>query len=108
MFYILSVPDTGVEIGVEEIYNQVDQDKGDGDEEHAPLHQGIVTLINTIEDHPADPRQAVNLFDDDCATEQQANLHTHYRDDWDEGVLERMDDQGGGFAQAFGAGGADI
>ena len=68
----------------------------------------IVAVEDGIDDEFAEAGDREDLFGEDGAGEQGAEFEGAEGDDRDEGVAQRVVEDDGPFAQAFGTGGADI
>src|SRR6266436_436365 len=62
----------GIGERVEHIDDQVDQYKGEAEDQHGSLHQRVVAGQDRLHNHPADARQRKLLFDDNRAADRRA------------------------------------
>src|SRR3990172_1385499 len=95
------IADPWIEIGVDQIDEQVDHDEDDRDEKYPGLDDRVVPLIDPVEDQPADAGHAEDLLDHDRPAQQVADLDPLNRDDRDRRVLKRVANQHDPFPQAL-------
>src|SRR5262249_17693905 len=87
---VTSVPDARIEHRVEGVHDEVDEDdRRDDDEVHA-LDDGIVALIDRVEEEAAHPGQAKDRLDDDRAPDDLRKLRAHEGDHGNDGVAQRV------------------
>src|SRR5262245_20409609 len=84
------VPDPGVEQRVDAVEREVDDDDERHDHQVDPLDDGVVALVDGVEEEPSHPGQPEDLFEDDRAAEDLGDLQPEDRHDGDDGVLERV------------------
>src|SRR5262245_29740609 len=82
--------DPGVEPAVEDIDERVGGDEEDGDDEHRPLDQRVVALVDGCQEHPAEARHREDLLDHHGAAQEVADLDAQDRHDNDQAVPERV------------------
>src|SRR5215470_3323817 len=102
------IADARVEHRVEEIDDQIDHHEAGGDEQHTPLHQGIVARLDGPHHHGAEPRPGEHRLGEDGPAEEEAHLHAQHGDDRIDGVLEHVARDHRALGQPLGAGGADV
>src|SRR6516164_4789282 len=56
MCHLCGQTNAGVDIGVEDVDDQIDRDDHDAGEQHDPLHQREIALEDPFVEQPADPR----------------------------------------------------
>src|SRR6266542_1390046 len=88
--------DSGIQVAIQQIHQDVHCDEEDGDHEHSSLHERVVPLDDRGEQHPAYAGDREDLLDDDGAAEELTDLDAEQRDHDDETVLQHVpsDDQG--------------
>src|SRR6266849_6784253 len=86
----LSEADSGIQVAIEQIHDDVDQDEQDRDREHPALHERVVALDDRGEQHPPDTRDGEDLLYDYGPAEQLPDLYAEERHDHDEAVLQHM------------------
>src|SRR3989441_10339957 len=91
----LGEADSGIQVAIQQIHDDVDQHEKDRDHEHASLNERVVALDDRGEKHPADAGDGEDLFDDDRASQELSHLYAQQRYDDDEAVLQDVspDDQ---------------
>src|SRR5205814_4467345 len=82
--------DSGIQVAIQQVHDDVDADEEDRDDKNGALHQRVVALEDRSEEHPADARDGEDLLDDDRPAQQLTDLDAEQRDDHDEPVLEHM------------------
>src|SRR5215468_3688763 len=82
------IADARIEVRVEEIHEEIDEDKGDREDHHGALHHRIVALVDAIEQGPAQPRKPEDLLGDHDPAQEEAHLEAEDRDDRDQRVPE--------------------
>src|SRR5262245_27996166 len=73
-----AIPDLGIQIGVEHVYDEVDQDDDGGDQQEAALDQRVVPTLYCHDYQVPQPRQVEHGLDDERSTEED---HGHAADD---------------------------
>src|SRR5512132_2956198 len=84
----LGEADSGIQVAIEQIHEDVDEDEEDRDHEHASLNERVVALHDRGKQHPTDTGDREDLFDDDRAPEQLTDLDAEQRHDDDQRVLQ--------------------
>src|SRR2546426_427913 len=51
------IADPRIQGRVEDVDDQVHEHEADGEEHHRALHHGVVALVDTVQEHPAQPGQ---------------------------------------------------
>src|SRR5438552_2317941 len=77
-----------VEPAIEDVHEQIDQDEHDGDEQHAALHDRVVTLEDGRDGKAPHTRPREDGLGDDGAAQEKAVLEPDHRDHGDQRVLE--------------------
>src|SRR5690625_1835246 len=103
-----AIADPGVQQGVGQVYQQVDEDEHHRDEQHRALDQRAVLSADRIDDEPADARPGEYGFGEYGTTEQTAELEAHHRDDRQHRVAQRVAHVDRHFRRPLGAGGTHI
>src|ERR671936_2159825 len=80
--------DSGIQVAIQKIHEDVDRHEEERDHEHGALHQRVVALQDRGEEHATDTRHGEDLLDHDRAAQQLADLYAQERDDDDEPVPE--------------------
>src|SRR4029077_1393108 len=86
----LGEADSGIQVAIKEIHDDVDADEEDCDDEHGALHERVVALEDRGEEHPPDPGHREDLLHHDRPAEQLTDLDAEQRDDDDEPVLQHV------------------
>src|SRR6185503_18564887 len=86
----LGEADTGIQVAIQKIHDDVERDEEDRDDENAALNQRVIPLDDGGEQHAPDTRDREDLLDDDGASEQLPDLNAEQRHHHDEPVLERV------------------
>src|SRR6266850_465609 len=84
------VVDTGIEVGIRDVGDEVDQDEGGGDDQECALHHGIVPREDALHDEAADPRQREDRLGEHGAAEVVAELETEDGQDGDHRVPQSV------------------
>src|SRR6185369_1450040 len=84
----LFILDARIEVRVEEIDGEVDQHEGEGDDEHAALHEREIAGEDALDHEEPYPRPREDGLREHGAAQQIARLHAHHGHDGDEGILE--------------------
>src|SRR5262245_30282754 len=58
------IADSRIEEPVQDVHQQVHRDIGDGDEQNAPLHRGVITRADRLNEQSAHTRPAENRLGD--------------------------------------------
>src|SRR2546425_7665212 len=85
-----SVPDPRVEEGVAGVHEEVHQDDHADDEQIDALDDGIVTLVDRIEEKAPHARQPEDRLEDDGAAQDLRDLDAEDRDHRDQRVLQTV------------------
>src|SRR6266511_3879544 len=72
--------DSGIQVAIQQIHQDVHCDEEYGDHEHSSLHERVVPLDDRGEEHPAYAGDREDLLDDDGAAEELTNLDAEQRD----------------------------
>src|SRR5215217_8457061 len=85
-----AIVDPRIEVGVQDVHDQVHQDERGRHEQHPGLYDRIIAITDRVKDERPDTRQGEDPLDDDRAAEQIPDLHAGHCDDRDQGVSKRM------------------
>src|SRR5262245_49109020 len=85
-----SVPDARIEVGVARIHGEVHEHHHGDDEEIDALDDGIVALIDRVEEEAPHARQSKDGLEDHHAAEDLRDLGAEDGDDRDQRVLEAV------------------
>src|SRR5260221_14660349 len=80
--------DSGIQVAIQQVHNDVHEHEEDRYGENAALHERVIALHDCGEEHATDARDGEDLLDHDRAAEQLADLDAEKRDDRDEPVLQ--------------------
>src|SRR5207245_4987159 len=83
-------PDSRVDEGVENVYDQVDPHDHEAGHDHDALHQREVPLEDALVEETPDAGPREDHLDDDGGVDHHHHVDTGQREDRDERVLERM------------------
>src|SRR6266508_228706 len=83
-------PDSRVDEGVENVYDQVDPHDHEAGHDHDALHQREVPLEDTLVEETPDAGPRKDHLDDDGGVDHHHHVDAGQREDRDERVLERM------------------
>src|SRR2546422_2615033 len=100
--YPSSQPNPRVEVGVEDVNDQIDEHEGGREEEDRRLHHRIVAVVDGLDRQSADARPGEDRLGDDRAAEQRAQLDPDDGHDRDGGVFEGVLPDDGWIAHALG------
>src|ERR1700722_15152582 len=81
-------PDLRVQVGVDDVDDQVDEDEGEGHHQHHPLDLGDVLVADGLDDVGAEPGQREDLLDDEGAPEEVPELDADDGHGRAQGVLQ--------------------
>src|SRR5678810_990166 len=90
---LTGLPDSNprVEPAIDHICEQVREDISHADHEHATLHDAIITLSNSIlDEQQSEPGPAENLFGNNRACQQNAELQTENRHHRNQAILQHV------------------
>src|SRR6185436_11927268 len=104
----LGEADSGIQVAIEQIHEDVDEDEEDRDHEHASLNERVVALDDRGKQHPADAGDREDLLDDDRTAEQLADLDAEERHDDDQPVLQDVPPDDESVRKAFRPRGAHV
>src|SRR5919108_5846419 len=96
-------PDPRVDHRVEEVDQQVDEDEGRGHDQHAAADERVVARVDRLDGEAAEPRPGEDRFGEDRPAEEEAELQPDDRQDRDERVAERVDDDDPPVGEPLGA-----
>src|SRR3989441_2702508 len=105
---VSSQSDPRVEVGVEQVHDQVDEHERGREEKDRRLHHRVVAVVDRLNRQAADARPGEDRLGDDRAAEQRAKLDPDDGHDRDRGVLERVLPNDRRTAHAFGPRRADV
>src|SRR5216683_4374049 len=97
-----SVPDTRVEVRIACVHREVHQDHHGDDHEIDALDDGIVTLVDGVEEKAPHAGQPEDRLEDHRAPEDLRDLDAEDGDDRDERVLEAVLEHDGALAHPLG------
>src|SRR5207249_4923185 len=80
--------DSGIQVAIQQVHEDVERDEEDRDGEDAALHERVIALHDGREEHAADTGDGEYLFDDDGTAEELTDLNPEERHDDDQPVLE--------------------
>src|SRR2546427_1623149 len=83
-------PDSRVDEGVENVYDQVDPHDHEAGHDHDALHQREVPLEDPLVEQATDARPREDHLDDDGGVDHHDHVDAGQREDRDERVLERV------------------
>src|SRR5215813_10805234 len=83
-----AVADAGVEVGIGDVGEEIDEHEGRGDDQERTLHDGIVAREDAFDDQAADSRQREDRLGEDGAAEVVAEFEAEDGEDRDHGVAE--------------------
>src|SRR2546422_5466113 len=83
-------PDSRVDEGVENVYDQVDPHNHDAGHDHDTLHEREVALEDALVEEATDARPREDHLDDDGGVDHHDHVDAGQREDRDERVLERV------------------
>src|SRR6185436_5054398 len=75
----LGEADSGIQVAIEQIHEDVDEHEEDRDNEHTSLNERVIALHDRGKQHPADTRDREVLFDDDGTPEKLPDLDAEQR-----------------------------
>src|SRR6516165_830950 len=64
MSHLFGQANARVDVGVEDVDDQIDRDDHDAGQQHDPLHQREIALKDSLIEQPADPRPGKDHLDD--------------------------------------------
>src|SRR5438874_12397975 len=98
---VLREADSGIQVAIQKVHDDVDRNEEDRDREHSTLNERVIALHDGREEHAADAWDREDLLDDDRASEQLADLYAEERHHHDQPVFEDVAAQHGGRTQSF-------
>src|SRR5262245_22911473 len=104
----VAMTDPGIEDGVEQIDNEVQDDEAGGDQQHHPLQDDEIVGEDRADEEPADAWKRKDRLDDQRAADQPADIDAGDRHQRQRRGLERMYEQDARRRQALGLGQRDI
>ena len=84
------IADPGIQIGVTQIDQQIDQYKRSGEDHDGALDHGKIARFDAIDQQSAQTRPGKDGLGDDCAAEKIAESQADDGDDGNQGVLQGM------------------
>src|SRR6266508_5279026 len=84
------VTDAGIEEGIGDVGEEVDEHEGRGDHQQGALHHRIVSSEDALHDETAHPREREDRLGEYGATEVEAEIEAEDRQDGDHGVAQRV------------------
>src|SRR3989442_7110112 len=97
--------DARVEEAVGQIDDQVDDDEGQGEDEHGALQEDVVAGEDRLDHETAEPRPREDRLGEHGAAHELARLQPEQRDERGGGVAERVPAEHPPLAHALGPGG---
>src|SRR6516165_5737868 len=88
IFHLFGEANAWVDVGVEDVDDQVDRDDHDPGQQHDPLHQGKIPLEDPFVKQPADPRPSKDHLDDYRRVDHDHEVDTSQSQHWDQRILE--------------------
>src|SRR5476649_1984164 len=105
---LFSMTNTRVDHAVEHIYQQVNHDNQNGDQQHTALYDRIVAALQCVDKPAAESRSGEDGFRQDGTTEQRAHLQTNDGHHRQQCVTQGVDHDHPHTADALGARGTDV
>src|SRR5262245_56620516 len=104
----LAESDSGIDVSIGDVDQDVDQHVGGGDEQHGALHEREVLREDAADDEAAETGPAEDGLDDDRAGQEIAKLQAEDRDHRNERVLQGVAHHDAPPRQALGARGPHV
>src|SRR2546427_5665691 len=89
----LGEADSGIQVAIQQVHDDVERHEEDRDHEDRPLHEGVIALDDGVQQKPADAGHREDLLDDDRTTKELTDLDAEQRDHDDEPVFEHVTPQ---------------
>src|SRR5215217_4384999 len=102
------VADARVEECVQDVHEQVHHDDGERRDQHGPLHDRQVALLDRVEGQAPDPRDVEDGLREDGAAEQDAEIEAEDGDDRGDRRAQPMAEDYPALPESLGAGRTDV
>src|SRR5437867_557450 len=105
---VLREADSGIQVAIQKVHNDVERDEEDRDREHSALNERVIALHDRGEEQSTNSWNGEDLLHDDGASEKLTDLDPEQRDHHDQPVLEDVTPHHDRRSQALRPRGADV